>query len=607
MAEETVEAYAVEPDNSAAAAGTKVSVVDDGTGKRQVVVLGKGDGSSDIYDGSDKVPVDTGLTIPTPQTDALTNAELRADAVPVSGPLTDEQLRATPVPVTGSVTAVVDESTLAKESGGNLDAIKADLDAIKTDTDKIPASPATAGNQTTANTSLGDIDTNLGAKADTAASSDTGTFSLIALFKRALQTFTSIKNDTDAIAGYTATNATAANQTNGSQQAQIVQGGNAAGVEAGDFNGLIAGNHNTKTIPFTTNGAIGAQVLLADTDVRKYASVSIVWTAVGSGLAATVQFAPNSGGTYIANTLFTNRNSLTSAPASSGVAVNTIYEAPIVNSYLKLNITALTSGTATGYIILSTRPLSYQAPAISIVESLGASTTGPQKLEDVASANGDALVGIAPIRRDTPVANVSADGDYTNMIVDNFGRAWTASEFIIGSTAPLNAALMGAINSAGNLASLNTAGASGDGASEKPLSTAIDLFNGSNWDRARSNEAVTLLASASRTTTQTSADLINYNGLSALDIILDATVIGTGSITISINGKDPASGKYYNILTGAAVVTNSTNRYRVNPHLAAVTNSIAQDILPRVFQIVVTANNANAVTYSVGYNLSRAT
>jgi hypothetical protein len=116
---------------------------------------------------------------------------------------------------------------------------------------------------------------------------------------------------------------------------------------------------------------------------------------------------------------------------------------------------------------------------------------------------------------------------------------------------------------------------------------------------------VTLLASASRTTTQTSADLLNYGGCSALNVVLDMTTVGTGSVTISIDGKDTASGKYYNILTGAAVTTNSTNRYRIGPTITAVANSIAQDYLPRTFRIVVTANNANAATYSVGYSLTK--
>jgi hypothetical protein len=130
-------------------------------------------------------------------------------------------------------------------------------------------------------------------------------------------------------------------------------------------------------------------------------------------------------------------------------------------------------------------------------------------------------------------------------------------------------------------------------------------YNGSTWDRLRGNEEATLLASAARTTTQTGADITNYNGNSALIVVLDVTNAGTGSITITIEGKDSASGKYYTILSGAAVTTNSTNRYRVGPTLAAAANSVAQDYLPRIFRITVTANNGNSVTYSVGYCLVR--
>lgn len=129
------------------------------------------------------------------------------------------------------------------------------------------------------------------------------------------------------------------------------------------------------------------------------------------------------------------------------------------------------------------------------------------------------------------------------------------------------------------------------------------LYDGSaSLNRQRGNTDVTLLASAARTTTQTSADQTNINGV-RLKVILDATVIGTGSVTVTINGKDPASGKYYLILAGAAVVTNSTNVYTVSPGATATANVSANDFIPRTFQIVVTANNANTATYSVGYSL----
>lgn len=119
------------------------------------------------------------------------------------------------------------------------------------------------------------------------------------------------------------------------------------------------------------------------------------------------------------------------------------------------------------------------------------------------------------------------------------------------------------------------------------------------------NHTYTLLASASRTTTQTSADLINSAGR-FLHVILDMTTVGTASVTVTINGKDPTSGKYYLLLAGAAVTTNSTNVYKVGPGLPATANVSANDMVPRVFQIVVTANNANAGVYSVGYSLNAA-
>lgn len=49
-----------------------------------------------------------------------------------------------------------------------------------------PISQPTAAQQTTANASLANIDTDLGAQADAAATTDTGTFSIIALIKRGL-------------------------------------------------------------------------------------------------------------------------------------------------------------------------------------------------------------------------------------------------------------------------------------------------------------------------------------------------------------------------------------------------------------------------------------
>lgn len=69
------------------------------------------------------------------QTNALTDAQLRATPVPVSGSvstggLTDAQLRASAVPVTANAGTNLNTSALALESGGNLASIKAKTDNI---------------------------------------------------------------------------------------------------------------------------------------------------------------------------------------------------------------------------------------------------------------------------------------------------------------------------------------------------------------------------------------------------------------------------------------------------------------------------------------------
>lgn len=110
---------------------------------------------------------------------------------------------------------------------------------------------------------------------------------------------------------------------------------------------------------------------------------------------------------------------------------------------------------------------------------------------------------------------------------------------------------------------------------------------------------VSVLTSAARTTTQTQADQINPYAR-GIAVTLDMTVVGTGSVTVSIQGKDVVSGKYVTLLAGAAITTNSTNTYRVYPGLTAVANATASDSLWRTWRVLVTANNANSATYSVG-------
>lgn len=62
------------------------------------------------------------------------------------------------------------------------------------------------------------------------------------------------------------------------------------------------------------------------------------------------------------------------------------------------------------------------------VGAIAAGDTSIATTEDTARAGGEHLVKVGLSRLDTPVANanVSNDGDYTNFIADNFGKAWVS-------------------------------------------------------------------------------------------------------------------------------------------------------------------------------------
>jgi hypothetical protein len=114
----------------------------------------------------------------------------------------------------------------------------------------------------------------------------------------------------------------------------------------------------------------------------------------------------------------------------------------------------------------------------------------------------------------------------------------------------------------------------------------------------------TLYASAARTATPTAVE-VNTRRFRSLVIVLDATAItSTPSITIAIDRKDNASGKYINILTSAAIATVSTNTIRVGLGLPVTANVSQNEPLPNVVRITVTHGNANSITYTCSAHLN---
>jgi len=131
---------------------------------------------------------------------------------------------------------------------------------------------------------------------------------------------------------------------------------------------------------------------------------------------------------------------------------------------------------------------------------------------------------------------------------------------------------------------------------------AIAAFAASAQQTNSGNITTTILASAARTAaTVTSPDFTN-NQWRGIIIILNVSVATAGNYTITIQGKDPVSGNYYPILTGAAVSTVSTNVYTIYPGTTAAANVSASTVLPRIWRVSLAGAASQNLTFSVaGY------
>jgi len=157
---------------------------------------------------------------------------------------------------------------------------------------------------------------------------------------------------------------------------------------------------------------------------------------------------------------------------------------------------------------------------------------------------------------------------------------------------------------------LNSAGldlqasAVGDGVDgSRSLSTGDYAFNGSTWDRWRNNAELTLLASATRTTTTDSPTEVNYNAKGVMVFLNVTGASGTGGLQLRFLGNDPVSGLHFVSDSPSAVTTTGINIYVLYPGAANAAGSIrqtTQTVLPRRWRVRVTHGDGSNYTYSVG-------
>lgn len=106
--------------------------------------------------------------------------------------------------------------------------------------------------------------------------------------------------------------------------------------------------------------------------------------------------------------------------------------------------------------------------------------------------------------------------------------------------------------------------------------------------------------SAARTATPT-AITIKPGWAEGLHVIIDVTAVtATPSVVCTVDALDGVSGKYYTLLTAAAVTATGTTQLSIGRGLTNTANVVANDFIPKQLRVTMTHADADSITYTVG-------
>lgn len=110
-----------------------------------------------------------------------------------------------------------------------------------------------------------------------------------------------------------------------------------------------------------------------------------------------------------------------------------------------------------------------------------------------------------------------------------------------------------------------------------------------------------LLPSVARTATVNGTD---QNGRRfGVHVIINVTAAtATPSVVFRIQGKDPASANYYDILVSVAVTAIGVTVLKVFPGATVAANLAANDMLPAIWRVRAEHGDTDSITYTVSAN-----
>lgn len=116
-------------------------------------------------------------------------------------------------------------------------------------------------------------------------------------------------------------------------------------------------------------------------------------------------------------------------------------------------------------------------------------------------------------------------------------------------------------------------------------------------------EAGTLLGSAARTATVSSADQLN-NNFKGVRLFINVTALtASPSVVFTLTVKDPVSGTYTAVLTSAAIVGTGHTVLTLYPGATVSAGITLSNTLGAIWRVTATHGNTDSITYTLGYSM----
>ena len=422
----------------------------------------------------------------------------------------------------------------------------------------------------------------LGAKADSAATSDTGTFSIVSLLKRGLEKFTTLLTRVPA-------------SLTGSGNLPVSIAETSATVPVSGT--LTVGGSVTVTQSTGTNlhCVVDSITLPPATNAGAAAKTSDFDTGAGTDTVTLFGLAlPASGGAVVggtsSNPLRTDPTGTTTQPVSASSLPLPSGAATAANQSTVITHLATLTGAVSGtevQVDVLTLPTIAQLPTSLVSGRLEvhvgntASITSAQFPTGLVSGRFDVNLG-AITASNFPASLVSGRLDVN-----------------VGNTATVDTELPAAAAISSDGGTLPTAPTVGN----VPL-----LYNGATLDVERRNQAISALSSAARTTTTNTSGYTNHNAKGVV-VYLNVTVAGAGgSLNPVLQFQDPISGTWGSVMGGtSAITTTGLVTYEYYPGadgaVALSTNRRLPLVLGVNWRIQVQHATAHSYTYSLAADL----